>query len=97
MIAKFNPLPSIWPAGTSRTVTVDVTGGPPGQVVTITLSRTVPAPETQIDSKTVNVQGNGDATASFSVTLSVFGVNVLHCEAQVGAAFDSDSAGTVVQ
>jgi len=97
MIAKFSPLPKAWPAGSQRTVVVDITGGPPGQVVTVTLFRTVPAPDQQFDSKTVNIVSSGDASASFLVTLSDLGINVLHCEAQVGAAFDSDSAGTVVQ
>lgn len=97
MIAKFNPLPKTWPAGSQRMVVVDITGAPPGQVVTVTLFRTVPGPEQQIGSKTVNVVSSGDASASFQVTLGDLGINVLHCEAQVGAAFDSDSAGTVVQ
>jgi hypothetical protein len=97
MIAKFRPLPNIWPAASQQTVVVDVTGGPPGQVVTMALFRTAPPPETQINSKPVNVTSNGDATASFSVTLSIPGINVLHCEVQHGAAFDSDSAGTLVQ
>jgi hypothetical protein len=97
MIAKLKPLPNPYPVGSTQTATVDITGGPPGQVVTITLFLTVPGPDQQLGSKTVNVTSNGDASASFSVMLSSKGINVLHCEAQHGVAFDSDSTGTVVQ
>jgi hypothetical protein len=97
MIAKFNPLPNPWSPGSQRQVTVEITGAPPGQTVDVTLYQTVPSPKQELDSKRLNVTGAGEATAAFSVTLSLLGINVLHCEAQSNSGHDSDSAGTVVQ
>jgi hypothetical protein len=96
MIAKIRPIPNPWPAGTGQQVVVDITDASPTKTVDVTLFQTAPSPETQLGAQTVNVTSSGAALALFSVTLSTSGINVLHCEAERGPDFDSDSAGTVV-
>lgn len=97
MIVKFRPLPVPWGSGTQHQVVIEITGGPPGQSVNVTLHQTMPAPEQQLGSQSVLTTSSGDASVIFPVNLSSLGINVLHCEAIRGSSHDSDSAGTIVQ
>jgi hypothetical protein len=96
MNAKILPLPQPWIANSQHAVTVEVDGATPGGTATIDLFRAMPKPDLSLGSKTTSVTSSGTASATFQVTLSSPGVNVLHCEVVSGSDTDSDSAGTIV-
>jgi hypothetical protein len=96
MQAQILPLIKPWSAGAQHQVTVDISGAPAGKILTVSLFLSTPKPDHALGNAQAVVTGTGTAAATFSVTLSTLGVNVLHCEVTHPTDFDSDSAGTVV-